>query len=561
MKAKNILLIIFFAALMGLSIVFTSCDIKNPVDGLQVRIKNITRTTYVTVRILDATTGRLVTQNVNIQFTSVYKDSIVSSTNTPVTNASLTSQQGLLSFSFADNVIPSATRPVKLNLVCTANGYLNTSKPLQIYETGTSEFEIIMTSVTNTPVGVKTNTVLAGTSSKISGLSAALVVSSGVEPSSGASAEISIPSGTVLLDKNHNPLDGNVSARVTYFNPKDESSKNAFPGGFNVSVKNGSGQMQDGGFVTAGFVAVDITAGGQSVEGFSNGSLSVNMEVPPGTKNPITGGDVKIGDKIPLWSYDEDLGEWKFEQDVEVTTLGAVAHGRSIMSGKMGISVKGISHLSYFNLDWFSWYENTCYEGATLRLRNLSGGCFKVKVEVIDNATNLPATYWATHIFNGIDSDDINIWNTVANKAVTINVYSAVTNALLYSKVVNNLCENVIVDLPFTPALGGYQSVTINLAITCDSKSTNPTGLDPNGFPLWAREVTENGGWNGNWFEIGSFSDGSLTYCLPIGTFYEFAVEYDGAWYFSLDYEPPFEITGPVINYSIIDDSRICDDL
>jgi len=546
---------------MGLSLVFTSCDIKNPVDGLEVRIKNITRTTYVTVKILDAASGKLVEEDVTVQFTSVYKDSIVSSTNTPVTNASLTSTQGLLSFSFADNVIPSASNPVKLNLVCTANDYLSTSKPIQIYATGTSEFEIIMTSVANTPVGVKSNTESTGKASKTDGTSDPIVVSSGVETSSGASAGITIPSGTKLLGKDGNPLAGDVSTRVTYFNPLDESSKNAFPGGFNVTVTNENNQMQSGGFVTAGFVAVDITVGGQSVEGFSNGSLSVNMEIPQGTKNPTTGENVKVGDKIPLWSYDEDLGEWKFEQDVEVTTLGTVAAGLSIMSGKMGVSFKGISHLSYFNLDWFSWYESTCYEGVTLRLRNLSGGCFKVKVEIIDNETNLPATYWATHIFNGMDSDDITIYNSVGNKAVTINVRSSVTNDLLYSTVVNNLCENVVVDLPFTPAPGGYQSVTINLAITCESTSTNPTGLSPDGFPLWAREVTENGGWNGNWFQIGAFNNGSLTYCLPLGTFYEFAVEYDGEWYFSLDYEPPFEITTAVINYSIIDDPRICDEL
>jgi hypothetical protein len=558
MKSKNILLIIIFTLLTSMSVMLTSCDVKNPVDGLEVRIKNITRTTYVSVKIYDAATGNLVTENVEVIFSGASKDKIISSTNTPVT--SLTSAQGLLSFSFADDVIPSASTPVKLNLICTANGYLNTSKPIQIFETGTSSFEIVMTSVDNTPAGVISNTEETGEASGSGGTSEDIILSSGEDISSGASAAISIPSGTVLLDKDNNPLVGDVSTRITYFNPLDESSTNAFPGGFNVTVENESGEEEEGGFVTAGFVAIDMTVGGQSVEGFSNGSLSIDIEVPQGTVNPTTGELIKIGDKIPLWSYDEDLAEWKYEQEVEVTTLIPTT-GLSKMSNKMGVRVSGISHLSYFNLDWFTFYETTCWQGATLNLVNSSGGCFKVNVEVIDNATSQPASFWKTKTFTGVDSEEIEIYYSVANHPVTINVYDNVTDDLLFSKIVNNLCETAIVDLPFTPSLGGFQTVTINLAITCDSQTDNPTGLSPDGFPLLARKVTSTGDWNGDWFDIGAFKDGSLSYCLETGSFYEFAVEYDGQWYYSLDYEAPFEINSSVIDYKITDDSRICDDL
>lgn len=558
MKFNNKLIGIFLFAVMGFTLLISSCDIKNPAEGLEVRIKNITRTTYITVKFVDAATGELVTSDVNINFTGDAKGKVITSSNTPV--SSLTAKQGIASFSLADDLVPSAQSPIKLNLVCKSTGYLNSSKPLKVYESGTTNFQVVLTNTTNTPSGVVSQSQGFGSANGSGGTASDINISV-KENNTGANAAIKVPAGTQLLDGNGNPLTGDIETRLTYFNPIDESSTNAFPGGFSVDVKDSDGQMRNGGFVTAGFVAVDMTVGGTDVEGFSGSGLSIAMEIPQGTNNPEKGRDVQVGDVIPLWSYDEDAGEWKFEKNVTVETITAPSAGMSVMNGKMGITIEGISHLSYFNLDWFEWYSSTCYQGATLRLRNTAGGCFSVTVKVMDNTTGNPASYWSTHTFKGIGQDNIDIFNSVANRPVTIQVFDSFSNVKLAEKIIDNLCEQGIVEIPFNQTTSSYQSVTINLTIKCDSQSDNPVGLSPDGFPLWARKITASGGWNGSWFEIGSFQDGSLTSCLEIGAYYEFAVEYDGEYYYSLDYTDPFLIDKAVINYNIIDDSRICDDL
>lgn len=555
MKSKNILLITLLTLLTSMSVMLTSCDVKNPVDGLEVRIKNISRNTYLSAKIFDAATGDLVTKNVEVKFSGESKDKIISSTNTPIT--SLNTTQGLIAFSLADDLIPSASTPVKLNLVCSASGYINTSKPIQIYEEGTSEFRIVMTSVDNTPDGVISNTESTGSSDASGATTEPIAVSSGNDISSGASAAISIPAGTVLLDENNNPLTGAISSTVTYFNPLDESSTNSFPGGFNVNVEDENGVESSGGFVTAGFVSIDLTVGGQSVEGFSNGSLDIDIEVPQETINPTTGETVKVGDIIPLWSYNEDLGKWKFEQEVEVTTLIPTA-GLSKMSNNMGVIVSGINHLTYFNLGWFIEYGPKCTTAPILRITNTLGGCFKAEVIIHDFKTSHRVTFSEPFTVSGDGVVDVNLYNSIGDMPVAILVRDPLHGGILGYVEVDDLCAAEVIDIPFTPTLVGFEQITINLTIKCDSETDTPRGVILDNIPLFAREVSSSGTKIGDDFQVGSLEDGKLVACLKTGAFYEFFVEYDSNWYYSLDYADPFEITSTVIDYEIIDDPDIC---
>ena len=192
--------------------------------------------------------------------------------------------------------------------------------------------------------------------------------------------------GTTFKGKDGNVLTGEVKTRVTYFSPQEEQALNSFPWGFSVNTGT-----ERGSFVTAGFTAIDMTVGGTKVKNFGSG-IDLAIDVPSDLINPVTGSTIVPGDIIPLWSYDEDTGDWKKEGDVTVpNALAKNAKGKSVYK----VSTT-ISHLSYWNLDWF---HDACYEGISI---NVTGGCFpylKIKAKRADGQS----AYFYSGFFYGND--------------------------------------------------------------------------------------------------------------------------------------------------------------
>ncbi|PKL88515.1 MAG: hypothetical protein CVV23_09760 [Ignavibacteriae bacterium HGW-Ignavibacteriae-2] len=545
-------LLIIFASALGIFI--TSCDIKNPVEGLEVRLRNISRTTYLKVQIYDATAGTLIKdKNVNVIFEGANKGDVITSTNSTIT--STISKDGVINFSVKDNLTPSIENPIRLVLVANADGYFETSKSIKITKSGLSTFNFVMASYINTPDGVKTNEETTGAASSTSGANRDIAVSSGREVNSGAGADITIPAGTIFKDAAGEVLSGTVITRVTYFNPSNDESLTSFPGGLTANTVNASGVKNKTLFTTAGFASVNIKVGGKEVKQLEN--LGINITIPADVKNPETGQFVKTGDVIPLWSYDEAAGEWKFESNVIVQSF------RSKSGNVLRASARDIPHLTFFSLGWEG--DNICEEGATINLTSVAGCFSEVMLRVTLPGSNVRLTGTnrikissSTPIFEitdmpaGIPLDIvINEWQG--------DIYTLGEEMGRYT--VSDLCLLTTIPIDLN-ALGiNMQKVTIGVSIKCDSESTNPKVISPEGTPVEAREVSSSGLPLGDFFEIGQFDNtGKLPpVCLKTGGYYEFKIEYDGEYYYSLDYEPAFLINSTSINYNIIDDSRICD--
>ncbi len=107
-----------------------------------------------------------------------------------------------------------------------------------------------------------------------------------------------------------------------------------------------------------------MRVGNTSVEQFSQ-PVSVQIGIKPNTNNPITGTTVRAGDVIPLWSYDENNGNWKFEGNYTVNSKIGLGGNQELF-----IKKDDVTHLSWYNLDWFF---NSCYQSATF---NIVGGCW-----------------------------------------------------------------------------------------------------------------------------------------------------------------------------------------
>ncbi len=517
MKKSKLILAIFFIVAVVSGIFISSCDIKSPTEGIEVRLKGLERTTVITVQIYDAASGNQVDQQVTVNFSGANANKVISSSNQPIT--SLTTNTGNIVFSLKDEIVPNLENPVSLVLLFTSNGYINSSKQITIFKTGGSSYDMFLTNVNNTPQGVVTNLVREGSTGS-SGLTAPITISSGLEPNSNSGASISVPAGTQLLDVNGNVLTGNVETRVTYFNPLDQSSLNSFPGGFEVSVQNETGQQQDVQFITAGFVSIDMTVNGTSVEGFSQ-SATITFDIPDEVVNPETGQNVKAGDVIPLWSYDEDNGEWKWEGNYTVPA-------RSARTGKMQIKKENVTHLSYWNLDW---YSDMCYYGTTIRLI----GCFDrtVIARIIRQSDNSQISY------KYIYSSDPNFYFYRAPQGLPVRVefYEYVNYWTDGQKVgevsIDDLCVeqtlNVNIDVP------GLREITINITGKC-TQTDPPRVFYPQGIPLYYK-VEGTYSWI-NAGNIGSspFEPGQIKLCLKENTDYIFTAYIDGQWYYSSNY-------------------------
>jgi len=186
----------------------------------------------------------------------------------------------------------------------------------------------------------------------------------GSNPGADINTKIKIPVNTVLLDSDGNPI-VNATLKVTGFDPSSPKALEAYPGGLNVMADatgfNGTGTAnQEINFKTAGFVAIEIAGDNDKrVKTFSQ-DVEVAMQFKVGTKN----GDgivVKVGDAVPIWSYSEDSGKWRYEEDTIVVPDN---NNNSLLN-----VVYNITHLSYYNLDWH--YGAVC--SANINVLDING--------------------------------------------------------------------------------------------------------------------------------------------------------------------------------------------
>lgn len=209
---------------------------------------------------------------------------------------------------------------------------------------------------------------------------------------------VKLKSGTKFIKKDGTAMTTVPEMTVAYFaneatrntteseeDAAESSSLDAFPGGLALSVAGpDNDETVEGSFTSGGFVAIELVDDeGNKVSTFGedeNGNpiaLTVAMQVDKNTNNPCpvvfdensadsltaqaeaggykkgvctvatpTSRDLKANDIFPVWSYDEDAGEWEFEN------YGVVKDSGNATTFDVEVDVE---HLSYWNLDYFTY--------------------------------------------------------------------------------------------------------------------------------------------------------------------------------------------------------------
>ncbi len=508
------ILMFFFSTVIYF--IISSCDMKSPVENVKVIFNSRPISTVISGNIVDAATGEPIQgQIVYLTIEGANKNDIADLTGTSKTE--FNTNVGFVDFALTESVTPSETSPVKIVIVARCDGFMTTNLPLRIYKTGSTNFTINMVNQNNLPKGVAS--AKANGNADNSGIVQNDFNVTVNEPQANVNATMLIPKGTVLYDANGNPLKGNITASITYFNNQNEEALRSFPGGFTVTTKK-SGIQSEGVFYTAGFFNLTIKdASGKEAKSIGKRKLFkstvddtfiiMTAEIPSGTINPETNAEVKAGDSISVWSIDSVSSIWTHEKKAVVQ--GPNANGKYFVQFL-------IDHLSYWNIDW---QGARCGAGVTIRIIGKPEG-YPIGICVYSLAGGFSRC-------TTITANQFQIGEAPYNQRMKIIAYDKgyCGGGEIGSVIVDDLCALIVVDLYVTLSPPPSTDVIVNAEGFCPC-DTNLI-VRPNGNPIWYRIY---GTCNSNWVYAGTVSNGSIT--IPgifLGSRYIYATWYEGEWY------------------------------
>lgn len=338
--------------------------------------------TPIQVQVVDGT-GTPVTDTVfTLTITGTNAAAVVDSLNGAITT--LPTTQGAALLTLASGTVLPAT----FNVMVSGVGYLPTGKtvtvsapgavavpvPVVKLVTGTGVAQgggFTVSPILNTAVGVNGN-VTVTPSGAVSPVGLSTIGMTFASPATTSNlvidtqAQLAIPAGVTMTDKNGLPINGTLTANVVSYSPTSNSALAAFPGGLAAGFAAISGQTTtttSGSFVSAGFVAFNLVdSSGNVVKYFGTQfPVTATITVPSTTKNP-DGTPLVVTQSMPIWSYDETLGTWVAELGGTVT--GNDPYGNYLVSFT-------VTHLSYWTTGLF--YSASAVCDATVRVILPSG--------------------------------------------------------------------------------------------------------------------------------------------------------------------------------------------
>ncbi len=328
-------------AVVLISVVF-ACQKLSPLDGIDVVVNSNTYKSPMAIQFEDgSSTATKLPEGITVSISGPSKDLVLNDLG----EKTYTVSGNILTLVLSETANPSETTPVEFTITAAATGYLTASKKIVVTDPTTPQvYSMKLTSVTAPPKG--TNVV-----SNTLSLTAGQTLEVPATTDKPEVAKITIAPGTQVKDASGAIINATtVKAQVIQYGVSNDESMQSFPGGFspsNVTLKDGT--TASGEFVSAGFVAVDMEAGGKKVKSFTK-PIDVQVGISTTAVNPETQQAYKENDTVPTWSYDSETDKWT-EEGVATITKGT--------DGKLYAKFQA-SHLSYWNCDYYYWGQRSC---------------------------------------------------------------------------------------------------------------------------------------------------------------------------------------------------------
>lgn len=424
---------------------------------------------------------------------------------------------GILSLGLLPAANPSEGKAANFTVTASAPGYLTTSTPVSIVVgQPTKLVNVSMINTAEPPAGVnvnQSNTGLAGNQTPTP-----VVVETTPAAPGDQTVAVDIPAGTSFKDAAGNTITGaTLTSTVISFSTNSAASVSAFPGGTvssNIIGQNGS--PATGRFQTAGFASITMEVGTTTVKTFSQ-DITLHMSLNADQKNPSNNQPFAAGQTFPVWSYQTETGQWKFEKMGDIVDDG---------SGGLEVAFT-TNHLTYYNL---AILDNICATSSIIFNTGLpSAETFMIDVYAENNPT-IPVI--AGYLIQVADNGTVNLQD-VPQGNMNVKVYrntagNSQTNYMIretaigsYSGALCGTTPTIALSIPtLTP-------ITFDIQGQCPSNSQNPI-VRPT-VDVWYRTTGSNSAYS----LLGQVQQGFFsTTNLTVGTTYDFKVVWNGSQVF-----------------------------
>jgi hypothetical protein len=336
---KNILLKVTFLILAGVVFIQTACK-KITTDDLSINVNTDVFNAPTLISFENAKAGAN-NQPTEFKLTISGPDKDKITTSESSTNFSV--HDSWIALQLVKGVEATSSKPINFTIYAEVPGFEPVRKEISLVSNTESKIVVKVIEKGNLPTGIVEKesdfTLKSGEFEKNE------EIFTGEENGVTETVKLNFDAGTFMYDKNGNKITGsNLKAKVRYYDISDQSIE-VFPGGLSPKdVVDKDGKKIEGGinFFTAGLADIDLSVNGVTVKKFSK-PISAEIELNEKLDNYITGEPVKVGDSIPLWSYDEETGQWTEENKYAKVELAA--NGSKVAKFK-------IDHLSPWNMDW-----------------------------------------------------------------------------------------------------------------------------------------------------------------------------------------------------------------
>ncbi|MCH2084049.1 MAG: hypothetical protein MK226_16755 [Saprospiraceae bacterium] len=432
----------------------------------------------------------------------------------------------------------SVDNPLEFTLKIKAEGYMEAIESFSIVSERNKMKTVRLLNLANPvqSISKETSDFLA----PVGGLSADLQISSSMNEEE-EMVTIDMEEGTELYDIEGNKLSGDVHVDLIHYDIHSGEALQLLPGGTSVANArdkqgNSLGNMT---FRPMGAISLDMYVGDKEVSAFSE-PIEVTFYINGDMKNVETGQNVKEGDLLEIYSFNELIAEWQMEGEVNVSKDAA---GNLVASYLQ-------PHLS----TWFIGGGRGCGRAPATKI-------FVTNTDVPEDSGErfyLTALYDAdtdelvsTESFRFFDGEEIRLVRTSAFSAY-FKIFEGATEDCfdqeLFTSAVFETCDDeVYIDL--TGLLNAADFVQINVEVrgSC-STDFNELVISPTLPILYRPDGCDT------WNTLGVLLSGKgNTKALQKGEMYDFRISYRGLERCLLGLEVPASNTTIEINSPVYD--------
>lgn len=295
MKMKtHIKLYLLLTVAVALSIIISSCEITNPISGLELRLNTMTRESTVTLYLYDAETYQTINEEVIVKFkgeSAVYITDIISNPT-----SELKTDKGFLDFCISDSKEISRENPVTIIVEILSGSYHKVTTSFKVQNEGNISKSVFLLNLSTPKNDTKPENTTLGEADENGTMNKSIKLST----SSGTSLEIS--AGSVVKDNSGQPLTGELRATLSVI-PVNDRNINTY------SINQAfSGDLY---FAPIYMLSIQILDKLNNSAHIINTTTGMRLILPleKNANNANSGSGYKEGDEIDILITDEITGE------------------------------------------------------------------------------------------------------------------------------------------------------------------------------------------------------------------------------------------------------------